>query len=135
MKLAHIFGAAALVLPLIVSASGTDSPVIEVSPSSQYWKFVRYGVVVQDGKSVVTAWLLPKPPAVNNAHVQARAFDKEGKLLAISECRITPRPLSSRQRHSATGNYTQVAFNVLLPADAHIKVSAFLNRDCVPPTA
>lgn len=140
MKLCHVFGLAALVLPMIVSAADNStlnaaSPSIEVSPVSQYWKFVRYGVTERDGKTVVTAWLQPKPPTVTNANVQAQAFDKDGKLLAISECRMTPRPLSKRQRHSATGNYTQMAFSSLLPMDAHIKVSV-LNRkaDCAPAT-
>ena len=145
MKLSHVFGMAALVLPMMVSATDTSStnaaspdaasPAIEVSPTSQHWKFIRYGVVVQDGKTVVTAWLQPKPPTVTNGHVQAQAFDKDGKLLATSECRITPRPLSKRERHSATGNYTQMAFSSLLPADAHIKVSELGHKaNCAPAT-
>jgi hypothetical protein len=140
MKLSHVFSVAALVLPMIVSATDNTSsnatfPSIEVSPASQYWKFIRYGVVEQDGKTVVTAWLQPKPPSVTNGNIQAQAFDKDGKLLAISECRMTPRPLSKQERKSPTGNYTQVVFSSLLPADAHIKVSVLSHKaNCQPAT-
>lgn len=140
MKLSHVFSVAALVLPMIVSATDNTSsnatfPSIEVSPASQYWKFIRYGVAEQDGKTVVTAWLQPKPPSVTNGNIQAQAFDKDGKLLAISECRMTPRPLSKQERKSPTGNYTQVVFSSLLPADAHIKVSVLGHKaNCAPAT-
>ncbi|MBK8289395.1 MAG: hypothetical protein IPK95_12850 [Cellvibrionales bacterium] len=140
MKLFHLFSVAALVLPMIVSATdntslNATSPSIEVSPASQYWKFIRYGVTEQDGKTVVTARLQPKPPSVTNGNIQAQAFDKDGKLLAISECRMTPRPLSKRERKSPTGNYTQVVFSSLLPADAHIKVSVLGHKaNCQPAT-
>jgi hypothetical protein len=130
MKLSHVFGVAALVLPIAVSATS-----IEVSPVSQYWKFTRHDVITQDGKTVVTARLQPTRITANNARVQAQAFDKDGVLLATSECRATSRPLSKRQRHSATGSYAQMAFSSQLPADAHVKVSVLAQKaNCLPAT-
>ena len=136
MKLSHVFGVAALVLPLMAFAADAipASPSIEISPVSQHWRFTRYKVVQQEGKSVVAAWLLQRTNIYMDGHIQAQAFDPTGRLIATSECRSTTRALSSRQRHSSSGDYVQMAFNSLLPADAAIKVGVFHNRDCAQPT-
>lgn len=99
-------------------------------PNSPEWTITQTRVTQEENKTVLSAKLRPKS-SMARGYVQAKAFGKDGVLLATSECKSTPTHFrhAGKRRQVVSGGYSHIAFP-LLQADAKFDLSVFSDKSC-----
>jgi len=123
-------------VPIVLSAcaSQDNSPSVLISPNSSGWTITQVQVSQEENKTVISANLRPKS-SMARAYVQAKAFDKDGTLLAMSECKRTPTHFrhANRRQQVVSGGYSQITLPLLQP-DAKFNLGVFNDKSCTPQT-
>lgn len=134
MKYSHVFSVFFVSSVLSACASQDNSPSVLISPNSSGWAITQVQVSQDENKTVISANLRPKS-SMARAYVQAKAFDKDGALLATSECKRTPTHFrhANRRQQVVSGGYSQITFP-LLQSDAKFNLGVFSDKSCTPQT-
>ncbi len=123
-------------VPIVLSAcaSQDNSPSVFISPNSSEWTITQIQVSQDENKTVISANMRPRS-SMTRGYVQAKAFDKDGTLLATSECKRTPTHFrhANRSRQIVSGGYSQITFPLLQP-DTKFNLGVFKDKSCTPET-
>jgi hypothetical protein len=135
MKFFRIFSVFFASIALVACATPDNSSSVYLSPSVPEWKVTQVHVTQDENKTVISANFFPKSSKAK-AYIQAQAADKDGTILATTECKRTPMHSrhTGRQQQIVSGGYSQISFPQLLQSDAKITLGVFNNKRCTPQT-
>lgn len=123
---------------MILAACSTQSisPIANISPDNPDWKFSQVRVSSEQNETVISANLHPTKFSKAKGYIQAMAFDKNGVLLATSECKKTPMHPKrvNRRQLVVSGGYTEITLPAALQPEAKIDLGVFNNKSCTSQT-
>lgn len=132
MKFSHASSAVLTSMVLAACSTQSISPITNISPDNPDWKFTQVRVSSEQNETVIGANLHPVKSSKAKGYIQAKAFDKNGSLLAASECKKTPMHPKrvNRRQQVVSGGYTEITLPVALQPEAKIDLGVFNNNSC-----
>ena len=133
MKFFRVSSVFLLSVTLAACATQNTTQSVAITPKMSGWKFTQIQVKPVDSNTVITANLHTKYSKAKG-FVLARAFSKEGELLANSECKRMPMHAKRRGKiHTrVSSGYLKITLPVLLQPDTKFQLGIFDNSNCSP---
>ena len=134
MKFSHASSVVLASIVLAACSTQSISPIANISPDNPDWKFSQVRVSSEQNETVISANLHPTKFSKAKGYIQAKAFDKNGTLLATSECKRTPQHTkrANRRQQILSGGYTEVTLPIMLQPDTKIDLGVFNDKGCTP---
>ncbi|MBK8677044.1 MAG: hypothetical protein IPN27_11960 [Cellvibrionales bacterium] len=132
MKFSHASFVVLASVALAACSTQSISPIANISPDNPDWKFSQVRVSGEKNETVISANLHPTKFSRAKGYIQVRAVDKNGTLLATSECKKTPMHPKrvNRRQQVVSGGYTEITLPVVLQPDTRIDLGVFNNKSC-----
>ena len=136
MKFSHASSVVLASIVLAACSTQSISPITNISPDNPDWKFTQVRVSSEQNETVIGANLHPVKSSKAKGYIQAKAFDKNGALLATSECKKTPMHSKRVERRQlvVSGGYTEITLPAALQPEAKIDLGVFNNKSCTSQT-
>lgn len=137
MKFSHASFVIFTSMALAACSTQSISPIVNISPDNPEWNFSQVSVSSEQKETVIGVNLYPTKFSDAKGYIQAKAFDKNGTLLATSECKKTPRHPKrvNRRQDIVSGGYTEITLPIVLQPDTKIDLGVFNGKGCTPQTS
>ena len=134
MKFSHASFVVFTSIALVACSTQYISPIANISPDNSEWKFSQVRISSEQNETVIGANLHPTKFSKAKGYIQAKAFDKNGTLLATSECKRTPQHTkrANRRQQIVSGGYTEITLPIMLQPDTKIDLGVFNDKGCTP---
>jgi hypothetical protein len=134
MKFSHASFVVLASVALAACSTQSISPIANISPDNPDWKFSQVRVSGEKNETVISANLHPTKFSRAKGYIQVRAVDKNGTLLATSECKRTPQHPKrvNRRQQIVSGGYTEITLPIVLQPDTKIDLGVFNDKKCTP---
>jgi hypothetical protein len=134
MKFSHASFVVFTSIALVACSTQYISPIANISPDNSEWKFSQVRISSEQNETVIGVNLHPTKFSKAKGYIQAKAFDKNGTLLATSECKRTPQHTkrANRRQQIVSGGYTEITLPIMLQPDTKIDLGVFNDKGCTP---